>query len=46
MFIVPDEGKYKINVKLIFRRAFIDLMEQKGWDMPDIMMAEENIILE
>jgi len=45
-FIDPNEGKLTINVELIFRRAFIELMDQKGWDVPDVMMAEEIIILE
>ncbi|MCK5793418.1 MAG: hypothetical protein KAH12_01845 [Anaerolineales bacterium] len=45
-FIDPEEGKLTIDVKLIYRRAFIELMDQKSWDVPDIMMAEEIIILE
>jgi len=32
-------------VRLLFRRAFIELMEQKGWDDPDIVMESETIQL-
>lgn len=27
-----------IDVRLVFRRAFYELMQQKGWDTPDILM--------
>jgi len=46
MVIDPDQGKLMINIKLIYRRAFIEAMDLKGWDVPDIIMAEEVIILE
>jgi hypothetical protein len=32
-------GKTAITVTLLYRRAFINLMEQKNWDVPDIVMA-------
>jgi hypothetical protein len=34
-----------ITVKLLYRRAFITLMEQKKWDVPDIVMARRQLIL-
>jgi hypothetical protein len=34
---------FTVQVTLLFRRAYIDLMDQKGWDMPDIVMASETI---
>lgn len=34
-----------VDVTLIFRRAFIDLMDQKGWDVPDIIMAEATLTI-
>lgn len=34
-----------IDVKLLYRRAFIELMAQKGWEIPDIVMAEQVIRL-
>ncbi len=41
---VSDVFEASVNVKLLFRRAFIELMDQKGWDSPDILMAEEKLI--
>jgi len=37
-FAAPDEGEVHIEVTLLFRRAFIELMDQKGWEVPDIVM--------
>jgi hypothetical protein len=34
----PQEGAVDVEVTLIFRRAFIELMGQKGWDVPDVVM--------
>jgi hypothetical protein len=28
----PADGPARIEVRLLFRRAFIELMDQKGWD--------------
>jgi len=42
-FTAP-EGTGWIEVKLFFRRAYKSLMDQKGWDDPDILM--EQVILE
>ncbi|MEM7536107.1 MAG: hypothetical protein AAF639_28250 [Chloroflexota bacterium] len=36
-----SDGMIAVDVKLIFRRAFQQLMEWKGWDDPDILMEEE-----
>jgi hypothetical protein len=33
----------RLTVTLLYRRAFIALAEQKGWDVPDIVMAETEI---
>jgi hypothetical protein len=33
-------GTVTIEAHLIFRRAFYDLMQQKGWDAPDIVMEQ------
>ena len=32
-----------ISAKLLFRRAFIKLMDQKGWEIDDILMEEQYI---
>ena len=46
VFAVPDTGDgdmVTIEAHLVFRRAFYDLMQQKGWDMPDILMEQISI---
>lgn len=37
-FAAPDDGEATVEVTLLFRCAFIALMDQKGWDVPDILM--------
>ena len=34
-----------MKVKLLYRRAFIELMDQKDWDIADIVMEEEELVL-
>ena len=38
-FDVPDDPA-RVDVVLLFRRAFRELMDQKGWDVPDILMEQ------
>jgi len=45
IFSLPTEGKVNIEVSLIFRRAFKELMDQKGWAVPDILMEREILIV-
>jgi hypothetical protein len=33
-------------VRLLFRRAFIELMDQKDWDVPNILMVSQTIEVE
>lgn len=42
-FAAPAGQAITVNVRLIFRRAFYELMQQKGWDDPDILMEQESI---
>ncbi len=42
-FTAPAGGSVTINVSLLYRRAFIQLMDWKGWDMPDIVMDVERV---
>ena len=42
-FTAPGGGQATVEVTLLYRRAFKALMEQKGWDMPDIVVARERI---
>jgi hypothetical protein len=42
-FAAPGSGQVTVEVKLLFRRAFKALMDQKGWDIPDILMESETL---
>jgi hypothetical protein len=44
-FAAPTEDDVTVEATLLFRRAFIELMDQKGWDVPDIVMEQEAITL-
>jgi len=44
-FDLPNGEAATINVSLIYRRAFYELMQQKGWNDPDILMEYETIQL-
>ncbi|NHZ84272.1 MAG: hypothetical protein GWP19_00135 [Planctomycetia bacterium] len=37
---------FEVWVKLVFRRAFIKLIDQKGWDNADILMEEKKFNLQ
>jgi hypothetical protein len=45
-FALPSDESADIQVTLLFRRAFKELMDQKGWDVPDILMAQKTIQVE
>lgn len=45
VFQCRDEEPVEVQAKLLFRRAYIELMEIKGWDSPDISMAEGRVSL-
>jgi len=45
-FEAPSSGVVDIDVRLFFRRAYIDLMDQKGWDIPDILMEQSLLSLD
>lgn len=43
VFALSEEGgpsEIEVHVQLIFRRAFKELMDQKSWQTPDIVMEE------
>jgi hypothetical protein len=42
----PAGGTANVSVKLLFRRAFIELMDLKQWDHKDIVMAEQSLSVE
>ena len=39
-FAAPAEGEVTVEVTLLYRRAFMELMDQKGWDVPDKVMEQ------
>jgi hypothetical protein len=43
VFEAPAEGAARVEVRLLFRRAYRDLMDVKGWDVPDILMASRSL---
>jgi len=38
LFVAPDSGDARIEAVLLYRRAYKKLMDQKGWNDPDIVM--------
>jgi Carboxypeptidase regulatory-like domain len=44
-FAAPDDGPATVKVTLLFRRAFKELMDQKGWNVPDVVMEQQTIQL-
>lgn len=45
VFSAPQPGPVEVDVRLIYRRAFVELMDQKGWQIPDILMEHQSIAL-
>lgn len=46
VFAAPEAGNANIQVNLLFRRAFIQLADWKGWEDPDIVMESVTIEIE
>ena len=44
-FTIPSEGKVWINVKLIYRYAFIDLAQQKSWAWSNSQVDNSDIVV-
>jgi mono/diheme cytochrome c family protein len=44
-FAAPASGVVEVSSQLIFRRAFYELMQQKGWQTPDIQMESAVIVV-
>lgn len=40
IFKAPESGNVQLRATLLYRRAFKELMEQKSWNVPDILMEE------
>ena len=47
LFALPqNDGEITIDAQLLLRRAFIELMDSKEWDTPDILMEHETITID
>ncbi len=46
IFAAPPTGKADIGITLLFRRAYKELTDQKGWDVPDILMEQHRLTIE
>lgn len=44
IFTAPETGNATIQISLLYRRAFKELMDQKGWEIADIEM--ENLVIQ
>jgi hypothetical protein len=44
-FQLPAGTEAKVHVRVIFRRSFQQLAQQKGWDDADILMQEANLMI-
>ncbi|NOZ00213.1 MAG: hypothetical protein GXP40_13590, partial [Chloroflexi bacterium] len=43
---VSKTSEVLIKVSVLYRRAFIELMAQKGWEVPDVLMAQRTISID
>lgn len=46
VFEPPAEGSATLDVRLLYRRAFIELRDLKGWEGEDIEMARRTMVVE
>lgn len=46
LFEAPDPGNIRIEAVLLYRRAYKELMDQKGWNDPDIVMESASVLIE
>jgi hypothetical protein len=44
-FAAPAEGTVTVRATLLFRRAYKRLMDWKGWDVPDVVMEQQELTL-
>jgi hypothetical protein len=45
-FRVNGSSPIYIDVKLIYRRAFIELRDLKNWDIEDLILSEEHLVIQ
>ena len=42
----PGAGPITVDGQLLLRRAFIELMDAKNWNTPDMLMEHETVVVE
>jgi hypothetical protein len=45
LFDAPADGEATVDVRLLYRRAFIELRDMKGWDSEDIEMERQMLVV-
>jgi mono/diheme cytochrome c family protein len=40
-FGAPEKGDVTVEVALLFRRAYVGVMDMKGWDVPDVLLEQD-----
>ncbi len=45
-FAAPENGPVTVRARLVFRRSPLDLQQWKGWDDPDMILAEKELVIE
>jgi len=46
LFLAPDRGQVRVDVTLLFRRAFIELAERKGWELQDVVLTRQSLTVD
>ena len=44
-FQAPPGKATLVNIQLLYRRAFIELQNLKGWEDPDLLLSEKNLVI-
>jgi hypothetical protein len=45
-FAAPSNGQTRVEARLIFRHAFKALARLKGWELKDVVMANQGVVLD
>ena len=45
IFQAPSSKTFLVNIQLVYRQAFIDLEELKGWNRADLLLSEKNLVI-
>jgi hypothetical protein len=45
VFAAPEAGAARVEAVLLYRRAYKDVMDRKGWNEPDIIMESVSSVV-